>query len=182
MTLSAQLIEHYEQEQNLKLTKTQKKQKRRLHKNRPFPHSQKFPNVTRYQSLFERIASDQFHENLLAGKPGTFDDLIMFLRDDAGGYKTIGLKNHYLKFLKNHPLTESQANAVRQLIWDYIHSTLNHRSKLFCRLAIKVSTPKFHLAVSSAANSANGLFGWKIELLHHYLDHHCPETKPTLNS
>ncbi|MFT6577167.1 MAG: hypothetical protein ACJA16_005381 [Akkermansiaceae bacterium] len=115
MTLSANLIEHYEQDQDLKLTKSQKRQQRRFHKKRPIPGSVRFANPNRSFSLTDRVLNPDFHEKFIAGKPGTFEDLIMFLRDQTKDRQTIGLKNYYLKFLKNHAFTPEQAETDHHL-------------------------------------------------------------------
>jgi len=178
-TLSTQLIDELESEETAKLVNLMKRQKRRSKTKTPPNRSKAFNSPNRFPNLITRVLSEDFHENLIAGKPGTFEDLIMFLRDQTKNHRTIGLKNHYLKFLKKYPLTKSQADAVRQLIWDYANSNQFHRSRLFGRLAIRVSTPQFHLAISDPATNATRMFVLKMQRLKEYLDHHSPETKPT---
>ena len=199
MTLSANLIEHYEQEQDLKLTKSQK---RHLNKQRPIaaritpsivapPNSKRLPKLEymlwrakayrlKYpgSSTTEPILHDSFHHKLLKGKPGAFNDLIRFLEDQSKDFSTIGLKNYYLKLLKELPLTNQQQAAIRRIIWDYANSSGSHRIRLYCRLAIRFSSPEFHLAVTTANKPENKAPGWKLHRLRQHLDLHCPETKP----
>lgn len=129
-------------------------------------------------STIEPVLNETFRYKILKGKPGAFNHLIRFLGDRSGDFTTIGLKNYYLKLLKDLPLTDRQKAAVRRLIWDYANSSDPHRIHLYCRLAIRHSAPDFHLAITRA-NEPNGtVSGWKLDRLRQHLDHHCPETKP----
>lgn len=139
--------------------------------------SQPSPILQKKSPLLKILAED-FHANLLQGDPDCFDILIRFLDDQTKFPPAIGLKNYYLRLLKNLPMTHDQAEQVRRLIWNHATSKECHRSTLFCRLAIRVSSPEFHLAVTKAALPENKISEWKLHLLRKYLDNHCPETKP----
>jgi hypothetical protein len=138
------------------------------------PHTSK----SELRTTLSKIVTPEFHGNLMHGKPGAFADLIRFLGDERESFLTVGLKNFYLKFLKKFPMTETQKGEIRQLIWNYAHNSSKHRSRIYGRLAIKVSSPDFHLDFVETAERSDPKSNWKIHLIRQYLDQHSIETRP----
>jgi hypothetical protein len=139
------------------------------------------PNIRwNWKSPLAQILAEDFLDKFLSGEEGTFETLVQFLGDETKNPSAIGIKNYYLRLLRNYPFSDDQIKAVQQLIWDYAHGKQGHRYRIFARLAIRVSTPRFHRAFTEAAQRCDSKSGWKIHLICKRLDHHCPETKPAL--
>lgn len=113
--------------------------------------------------------NDETRQKIRKGDREAIEDTLLYLEVDPWYFRSGYLKEHIISSLKQAPLTELDKERIRQIIINIAGGKNRREFRYYCRLALKVATDDFVLAIQQEAEKRDrescGKFSYLLRFL-----------------